>query len=496
MQAKNIHTLILGAGPAGLAAGYTLARAGRNPVLIERDKVPGGLMRSIKRGEFTVDVGRKELYNRLQKVDRFWNELLGNEYRSYPHRGGILYDGVIFDQSPAYRGFRRGMPWRMFRDCLWDFGRTQLKRRTDRPQNIEDYFYQTRGRRITQVVSQGFQEKLTGKRWSEIPMPENLSNGQKPPLLETLKGAFIRTFSSKEVNTFKNVWRHPVRGTGQICDALAKGIVDAGGRTEYGAGLVGIESSEGRIKSVTAKIGAGEVVYYPENVISSIPIEFLSQFLLDKRVDTVPGKDGTASPFRKKTVVLVYLFFDEPPRFPHAWLIVTCPKTRIGRITNYSGFNGEMVPKGKTALCLEYYCFDADPLLEWTNEQIAEMALQECTKFNLADASRLIDKLVLRFPGADASQNRHNWLSKIRLGLLDDLKQFENLYYVSRTDLDIATLAGIESAEAILSGDRTGFDEHIDPTKIGIRSEPKAFEFRIPAAANESANAGSNVPAS
>jgi hypothetical protein len=54
------------------------------------------------------------------------------------------------------------------------------------------------------------------------------------------------------------------------------------------------------------------------------------------------------------------------------------------------------------------------------------------------------------------------------------------MYYVSRTDLDIATLAGIDSAEAISSGDRTTFDRHIDPTQIGVRSEPKAFEFKIP----------------
>jgi glycine/D-amino acid oxidase-like deaminating enzyme len=70
--------VILGAGPAGLAAGYVLAKAGKKPVVLERDKVPGGLMRSIKRGDFIVDVGRKELYNRLEKVDLFWSELLGD----------------------------------------------------------------------------------------------------------------------------------------------------------------------------------------------------------------------------------------------------------------------------------------------------------------------------------------------------------------------------------------------------------------------------------
>src|SRR5687767_13575483 len=114
MRTINVHTLILGAGPAGLAAGYTLAKAGLAPVILDREKVPGGLMRSVHRGEFVVDVGRKELYNRLSKVDDFWEGLLGTDYRPYPHRGGYLYEGRILEMSHTYRGFRRGMSWSMF----------------------------------------------------------------------------------------------------------------------------------------------------------------------------------------------------------------------------------------------------------------------------------------------------------------------------------------------------------------------------------------------
>lgn len=71
----------------------------------------------------------------------------------------------------------------------------------------------------------------------------------------------------------------------------------------------------------------------------------------------------------------------------------------------------------------------------------------------------------------------------MRLGLINEIKPFQNLYHIARTDFDdIATLAGLDSAEAVLSGDRTTFDRHFDPTEIGIRSERKAFEFKIPVA--------------
>jgi hypothetical protein len=189
---------------------------------------------------------------------------------------------------------------------------------------------------------------------------------------------------------------------------------------------------------------------------------------------------AAGAPSRRRTVVLVYLFLNRPPTFPHAWLQVTCQRTRIGRITNYSGFESDMVPPGKGCLCCEYYCYGADPLLEMDPKQLIRETVDYCVASGLMERDSLQDELVLKLPGADASQNRHNWITSMRLGLLDEIKPFKNLYHAARTDLDIATLAGIESAEAILSGDRTTFDRHFDPTEIGIRSEPKAFEFKLP----------------
>jgi protoporphyrinogen oxidase len=479
MRTEHVHTVILGAGPAGLAAGYTLAKAGRKPVVIEKAKVSGGLMRSITRGEFTVDIGRKELYNRLARVDRFWADLLGKDFRAYPHRGGILYDGHIIEISPAFRGFRRGMPWTMFAGCAIDLVQSRLGTRGQRPRNLEEHFYQKRGKRLTRIVSQGFQEKLSGTKWADEPLPDSFDDTRDATFLTTLKGLLVRTFSKKEVNTFEGVWKHPARGTGQICAALENGIKAGGGQMVFEADVTEIKSSGGAIRSVTATVGGEAVVYETEHLISSIPVPFLLKLLMPDRLQSIDPA-VTAPPSSRKTIVLVYLFFNEPPRFPHAWLNVTCQKTRIGRITNYSGINGEMVPPGKTCLCCEFYCNAGDPLLAGDDTAFAELALSDCKRFNLADPSTAFDRLVIRLPGADASQNRHNWMNSMRKGLLDELQPFGNLYYVARTDLDIATLAGIESAEAVLSGDRRLFDSHVDPVNLEIRSVKKAFEFRNP----------------
>lgn len=479
MRTERVHTLILGAGPSGVAAGYTLAKAGCEPVVLEKDKVCGGLMRSIQRGDFIMDIGRKELYNRLAKVDALWSEVLGSDYRDYPHRGGILYDGRIVDMSPRFKGFRRGMPWSTFLACSLDFLLAIAKTDASEASNLEEYFYRQRGRRLTRIFAQGFQEKLTGKKWADISLKQDCSSGNGAGFFATAKEALARAFSRKEVNTYKGIWRHPAKGTGQICDALGREIVENGGRIYFEARVKDIGSSDGMVNSVTAEIGSETVDFRPLNLISSIPVEFLIQFLLPKPTEAREKQTRALDP-RRRTVILVYLFLDEEPRFPHAWLQVTSPETRIGRIANYSGFNGDMVPKGKTCLCCELYCFGEDELLKLDDKQLAELVLNDCAGFRLVDRAKCFDHLVLRLPGADASQNRDNWMNQARLRLLAELNQFKNLYYVNRTETDIASLAGMEAAEAILSGDRTDFDRRVDPAELGIRSESKAFEFQLP----------------
>lgn len=478
MRTEQIHTLILGTGPSGLAAGYTLAKAGLKPVILDREKVPGGLMRSVHHGEFVVDVGRKELYNRLSKVDEFWAGVIGSDYRPYPHRGGYLYQGRILEMSRAYQGFRRGMPWSMFLGCASGMFLGRLNPFAPPPRNVEEYFYRTRGRLLTRVASQGFQEKLTGKRWADLPMPKDYSNGEETGLVATLRAAAKRAFSTREVNTFKGVWRHPARGTGQICDALAQGITESGGAFGFGAKILEVQPGEGRVESVTAEIGSETVRYVPQHLISSIPLEVMITLLGRKVPAAYTAAKG--APTDRKTVLLVYLFLNAPPTFPHAWLQVTDPGSRIGRITNYSGFNADMVPPGKGCLCCEYYCFGEDPLLAMDQKELTRLTLDFCVKSGLMKRESFTEELVLKFPGADASQNRHNWITSMRLGLINEIKPFRNLYHAARTDLDIATLAGLDAADAVLSGNRDTFDRHFDPTEIGIRSERKAFEFKVP----------------
>ena len=55
---------VLGGGPAGLTAGYALARRGRHAVVLERDDIVGGLARTVERDGYRFDLGGHRFFTK------------------------------------------------------------------------------------------------------------------------------------------------------------------------------------------------------------------------------------------------------------------------------------------------------------------------------------------------------------------------------------------------------------------------------------------------
>jgi hypothetical protein len=176
-----------------------------------------------------------------------------------------------------------------------------------------------------------------------------------------------------------------------------------------------------------------------------------------------PKSPGVAE--AERSVALVYLFLNEPPRFPHAWLEVNDTKMKCGRITNYAAFNGDMVPKGKTCLCVEFFCVGEDPILSLSPDELKALAIKECVDNGLIDPRKLFDTLVANMRRSNAAATWRDWQSAVKIQLLEQTRRFKNLYHVSRPGTDLATFAGLLAAEAIVKGSRAEFDRRADPTR-------------------------------
>jgi protoporphyrinogen oxidase len=378
-----------------------------------------------------MGVGRKELYTRLLKVDALWKEILKDDYVTYQQREGILYKGRILESSSRWQGFRRGMSWGMLGLCGLDFLWSRFTHLFSTPRSYEDYWYGKRGKRFSQIFSQRLREKFKGVNWRDMPPCEAMaaSDRLKQTVSDPLHSGHLKERGQP-------IWRHPERGSGQICEILERKVAAAGTPLKFGAHIKNITTSGKQIKTVTVALGSEQIVYRPKHVISSVPAEIMALLLGFEATAKADPEQKTGTTM---STICVYLFINEPPRFPHAWLKVTCPDVKIGRITNFSEFNGKSVPNGLTCLCVEFFCAESDPLLSLSQEELMACAVDECSRAKLIDPDKCFDYFVLKLPGSNAAANRGDWNSPKQQQLLTFLNAFDNLYFVNRPGTDKAT---------------------------------------------------------
>src|SRR5688572_17348117 len=69
--APGDRTLICGAGPAGLTAGYLLAKRDYSVCVLESDSQVGGLARTVRYKDFRFDIGGHRFFTKIPEVQAF-----------------------------------------------------------------------------------------------------------------------------------------------------------------------------------------------------------------------------------------------------------------------------------------------------------------------------------------------------------------------------------------------------------------------------------------
>lgn len=88
---------VIGAGPAGLACAYQLAKAGIKTEVYEASGSVGGLAKTIELWNQKVDLGPHRFFSRDARVNKLWLEVVGRDYSMVDRLTRILYRGRFFN---------------------------------------------------------------------------------------------------------------------------------------------------------------------------------------------------------------------------------------------------------------------------------------------------------------------------------------------------------------------------------------------------------------
>ena len=83
--------VVIGGGPAGLTAGYLLAKQGKPVIVLESTDQVGGIARTEVRDGYRFDLGGHRFFTKVQEVDDLWHEIMKEEFLKRPRKSRIYW---------------------------------------------------------------------------------------------------------------------------------------------------------------------------------------------------------------------------------------------------------------------------------------------------------------------------------------------------------------------------------------------------------------------
>ena len=446
---REDRTVVLGAGPAGLTAGYLLAKQGEPVLVLEAEDQVGGLAKTVMRDGYRFDLGGHRFFTKSLEVDSLWHEILGDEFLKRPRMSRIYWNNRYLDYP--LRGpdvIKKLGPVEVAR-CMASYARAAA-RRNKVDESLEDWVTNRFGRRLFELFFKSYNEKVWGVPTTEIRAEWAAQRIKGLSFFAAAKAAFFGNRGNK-VKSLIGEFNYPRFGPGQMWDAMTNAILDYGGEVRLETPVERIELEDDRIVELHA---GGEVIECDGHVISSLPLRNVVAMAHPRPpLDVIEAARG----LRYRDFLTVALVVDGEDLFPDNWIYIHDPSVRVGRIQNYRSWSPWMVPDpSKACVGLEYFCFAGDDLWTMDDDRLVELAAAELEQLELAARSKVERGYVIRVPKAypmyDIEYAR-------RVAVIRDwLETIENLQQVGRNGLhrynnsDHSMLTAIRTVENLLDG--------------------------------------------
>lgn len=470
-----MKVVILGAGPAGLAAALALTQHGHKPIVLEMSGTVGGMCRTVSHNGYLFDIGGHRFFTKFDEVQALWEDILGDDLLLRPRLSRIFYQGKFFDYPLRASNALRNLGIRESARCVLSYGRARLKGRGNE-ENFEEWVSNRFGYRLFDIFFRSYTEKVWGIPTHEIGADWAAQRIKNMELSTAIIGALRRPLGrmvgdADEVASLIEEFHYPRRGPGMMYDAMADRIREHGGEIRLHTKVTGLTIKDGTINSVSFETDGKSKRLKADHVMSSIPLTSLVQGM------NPPAEVAEAvAALRYRNLLTVNLIVDAADLFPDNWIYVHEPALQLGRIQNYKNWSPEMVPDPtKTSLGLEYFCSSDEPIWTMDDRDLIAMATAELKQTGLINNAQVLDGCVVRAPRAYPVYNQgyDTHLSR----LVDFVDQHPNLHPMGRYGMfkynnsDHSILTALLSVENIL-----GASHHV----WSVNTETEYHEIRKP----------------
>jgi len=458
--------VIIGAGPAGVAAAYELRNESCDVTVIEQDTVVGGLAKTTEYKGFRADIGGHRFFTKSSYVDWLWRQVLGEDFLRRPRLSRIYYDGKFYSYPLKVT------------NVLWNLGllksaavvasliAAKLKfRKSD--DTFEDWVSNRFGKKLFETFFRTYTEKIWGMSCRQLSSDWAAQRIRNLSATKAILDA-VGLRRKRSVASLIEQFDYPALGPGQMYERMAELAAASGVNVVLGRKATRIHTSEDRAVMVVSD-GPGGQREHPcsRGCFSSMPLD---ELVLSLSPPAPPEALTSANKLTYRSIVTVNLLLNQSYVAPDTWIYIHDPQVRAGRMQLYKNWSPKMVPDpNKSVIGMEYFCTVGDQLWRMDDRQLTELAIDDLKVIGLVRPDVVFDSFITRYPKAypvyRTSQYRQH-LEKIR----KYLATIRNLYPIGRygqfryNNMDHSILTAHYSILKMKG-------ENVDPWSVNVEQE-------------------------
>jgi protoporphyrinogen oxidase len=453
--------IIIGAGPAGLAAATEFKKDNLfNVTIIEKSNSVGGLAKTIKYKKNLFDIGPHRFFTKNAEINNFYKKYAGKDLIKVKRLTRIRYKSIYYNYplTPFSTFFKLGLK-KSIKIIISYFMSSFFY--SKKISSFEDWIIKNFGKELYLTFFKTYTEKIWGISCKKIGSDWAGQRIKGLNLFAILKSFLYKSYKMKSLI---DEFFYTKKGAGNLYNNIKNKIKT---NILFNTTVVRYNFYNKKITSVIIEdVNGRKKIIKGDFFLSSSPI---TETIKNFNIVTPIKIKKIISSLKYRNHIAVQLLITGK-LFKDNWIYIHSPEVKVARISNYINFSKFMSSsKNLNPITMEYFCDENSDFWKMKDKDLIELAKKEILYLSITNKKNIKDGFVIRsekaYPTIEKTyQNKTNSIKNY-------LAQFKNFVPIGRTGMfkynnqDHAILTGLIGARKIMNNPK------LDPWLVNTDAE-------------------------